>query len=52
MTWQTFSTAANDASMSRQYGEIHFRQGDLASWAVGRQVWLRATLCFTGVCNG
>src|SRR5215468_9384629 len=29
LTWPTFSDAANQAGMSRRYGGIHFRQGDL-----------------------
>lgn len=54
LTWPTFSAAADEAGMSRRYGGIHFKQGDLDGRTVGRlvgvQVWLKATRCFTGIC--
>ncbi|HEY6148149.1 MAG TPA: vanadium-dependent haloperoxidase, partial [Thermoanaerobaculia bacterium] len=37
-SWPTFSSAADDAGMSRRYGGIHFRSGDLAARAAGRTV--------------
>jgi len=54
MSWSTFSAAADEAGLSRRYGGIHFKQGDLDGRSLGRtvgtQVWLKSTLCFTGVC--
>ena len=45
-SWPTFSAAADDAGMSRRYGGIHFRAGDLAARAAGRTlgaiVWQKA----------
>jgi Domain of unknown function (DUF6851)/VCPO second helical-bundle domain len=44
--WSTFSRAANEAGMSRRYGGIHFRGGDLVGRAIGRivadQAWAKA----------
>jgi hypothetical protein len=39
--WDTFSAAADEAGLSRRYGGIHFRQGDLVGRAVGRQIGAR-----------
>jgi hypothetical protein len=36
--WLTFSDAADQAGLSRRYGGIHFRKGDLASRQLGRDV--------------
>lgn len=36
--WATFSDAANDAGMSRRYGGIHFRTGDLTGRSLGRVI--------------
>ena len=51
--WSTFSEAADQAGMSRRYGGIHFREGDLQSRAMGRlvgaQVWAKAQRLFSGV---
>jgi hypothetical protein len=51
--WQTFSEAADQAGMSRRYGGIHFREGDLQSRAMGRrigaQAWTKAQAFFAGV---
>ncbi len=51
--WATFSEAADQAGMSRRYGGIHFREGDLQSRAMGRligaQVWVKAQKLFSGV---
>jgi hypothetical protein len=38
LSWPTFSSAANEAGMSRRYGGIHFEQGDLDGRQLGRQV--------------
>lgn len=46
LSWPTFSDAADEAGISRLYGGIHFRQGDLEGRALGRKVgaaaWDRA----------
>lgn len=45
LRWPTFSFAANQAGMSRRYGGIHFKSGDLAGRMLGclvaEKVWLR-----------
>jgi hypothetical protein len=38
LSWGTFSHAANQAGISRRYGGIHFRQGDIDARTVGRRV--------------
>lgn len=38
LSWPTFSAAAAEAGLSRQYGGIHFNQGDLDGRALGKQV--------------
>ena len=44
--------AADEAGMSRRYGGIHFREGDLQSRAMGRlvgaQAWAKARSYFDG----
>lgn len=41
LTWRTFDEAADEAALSRRYGGIHFRDGDLASRAIGKAVGRR-----------
>ncbi|MFI7125026.1 vanadium-dependent haloperoxidase [Nonomuraea sp. NPDC050153] len=52
LRWHTFSGAADEAGMSRRYGGIHFRLGDLRGRALGRAVgtaaWDRAKAYWTG----
>jgi hypothetical protein len=52
LAWSTFSEAADQAGMSRRYGGIHFKEGDLQSRALGRKVgaqaWLKAQAFFAG----
>jgi len=36
LSWRTFSDAAAQAGISRRYGGIHFKQGDLDARATGR----------------
>ena len=52
LSWATFSAAADQAGMSRRWGGIHFREGDLQSRAMGRkvgaQVWVKAQQYFAG----
>ena len=38
LSWATFTDAANEAAISRLYGGIHFRDGDLDSRLIGRRV--------------
>lgn len=38
LSWATFSEAADEAGISRQYGGIHWVDGDLVSRATGRKV--------------
>jgi hypothetical protein len=40
--WSTFREAADQAGMSRRYGGIHFKTGDLVGRAAGRIVGLQA----------
>jgi hypothetical protein len=46
LRWPTFSAAAGEAGLSRRYGGIHFKQGDLdgrhAGKLTGAQAWKRA----------
>jgi hypothetical protein len=48
--WLTFADAADQAGLSRRYGGIHFREGDLASRQLGRDVgklvWRKALALF------
>ena len=52
LKWATFSEAADQAGMSRRYGGIHFKEGDLQSRAMGRlvgaQAWAKANSYFNG----
>lgn len=38
LEWDTFSTAADEAGLSRIYGGIHFEDGDINGRTLGRQV--------------
>jgi hypothetical protein len=50
--WPTFSAAADQAGLSRRYGGIHFRDGDLEGRVLGRHVaalvWRKAQRLFAG----
>lgn len=52
LSWGTFSEAADEAGISRRYGGIHFKDGDLNSRILGRQVgqqvWDRAEFYLNG----
>jgi len=54
--WATFTAAADEAGMSRRYGGIHFKRGDMMGRWLGRQVGARAysksVSYFHGSCNG
>jgi hypothetical protein len=41
LTWRTFDQAADEAALSRRFGGIHFRDGDLVSRAMGKAVGRR-----------
>jgi hypothetical protein len=55
LTWPTFSSASDEAGISRLYGGIHFRDGDLNGRRLGRQVgesvWNKAQYYFSGGIN-
>jgi len=38
LSWPTFTSAANEAGISRQYGGIHFNQGDQDGRVLGKNV--------------
>ncbi|MEO7027902.1 MAG: DUF6851 domain-containing protein [Acidobacteriaceae bacterium] len=50
LLWPTFFDAANEAGISRRYGGIHFKAGDLVGRAVGRilgeQAWHKSLTYF------
>ena len=52
LRWPTFSAAAVEAGVSRRYGGIHFKHGDLEGRVLGRRVgsavWERAQTYFDG----
>jgi len=52
LQWDTFSAAADEAGLSRRYGGIHFRQGDLVGRAIGRAVGARVSRLATRYRDG
>lgn len=52
LCWDTFTVAADEAGLSRLYGGIHFRDGDVngrvLGRAVGQEVWLRSQQYING----
>ncbi|OGB25259.1 MAG: hypothetical protein A3I66_04145 [Burkholderiales bacterium RIFCSPLOWO2_02_FULL_57_36] len=52
LKWDTFTSAAREAAMSRRYGGLHFAQGDLEGRKVGTKVgelvWARSQELFNG----
>jgi hypothetical protein len=52
LSWKAFSAAADQAGLSREYGGIHFDDGDFearkAGDLVGQQVWNKAKSYFNG----
>ena len=52
LCWPTFTAAAEESGASRLYGGVHFRQGNEAGLALGRQVgqrvWEKAQAYFDG----
>jgi hypothetical protein len=56
LSWDTFSEAADQAGISRRYGGIHFKEGDLRARKLGRHVgelaWTKAQSYITGGQDG
>ena len=56
LVWPTFSSARDDAGMSRRYGGIHFPDADLSGRdlgaSVGQSAWAKAQTYFTGTAGG
>jgi hypothetical protein len=56
LRWPTFTAAANEAGISRRYGGIHFKTGDLVGRLVGQlvgeQAWSKAESYFRGEEDG
>jgi hypothetical protein len=54
--WSTFSAAAGEAGLSREYGGIHFRDADAHGLNLGRAVgtnaWSKARTYFQGLAAG
>jgi hypothetical protein len=52
LRWRTFSDAADEAGISRRYGGIHFKDGDVQARKMGRkigkQAWRKALTYFHG----
>jgi PAP2 superfamily len=52
LLWPTFTDAANQAGISRRYGGIHFKAGDLMGRGVGKiaayEAWNKAQSLWTG----
>ena len=50
--WNTFTDAADQAGISRRYGGIHFKAGDLTGRAAGRivayEAWIKAEALWNG----
>lgn len=52
LQWDTFSSAADEAGMSRRYGGIHFRAADLTGRQLGRLVAEQAWTAAQGYIDG
>ena len=54
--WSTFTAAAGEAGLSREYGGIHFRDADAHGLNLGRAVgtntWDKAQTYFQGIAAG
>jgi hypothetical protein len=54
--WSTYTAAAGEAGLSREYGGIHFRDADAHGLNLGRAVgtntWNKAQTYFQGVAAG
>ncbi|HEY7606506.1 MAG TPA: vanadium-dependent haloperoxidase, partial [Actinomycetes bacterium] len=56
LTWPTFTSARDDAGMSRRYGGIHFPDADndgrALGGSVGQNAWAKAQTYFNGTAGG
>src|SRR5215469_1809142 len=52
LSWQTFTDAADQAGISRRYGGIHFKAGDLTGRAAGRITGYKAYIKAEKLWNG
>ena len=52
LSWPTFTAAADEAGISRLYGGIHFRNGDLEGRKLGRKVGAQAHSLAVAYANG
>ncbi len=52
LSWPTFTAAADEAGISRLYGGIHFRNGDLEGRKLGRKVGAQAYALTRAYING
>lgn len=52
LSWPTFTAAADEAGISRLYGGIHFRNGDLEGRKLGRKVGAQAYSLAVAYANG
>ena len=54
--WSSFTAAAGEAGLSREYGGIHFRDADAHGLNLGRAVgtntWDKAQTYFQGIAAG
>jgi hypothetical protein len=54
--WSTYTAAAGEAGLSREYGGIHFRDADAHGLnldrAVGTNTWNKAQTYFQGIAAG
>ena len=52
LSWATFTEAADESGMSRQYGGIHFEDADIEGRSLGRRVgalcWNKAQADISG----
>jgi hypothetical protein len=56
MGWSTYTAAAGEAGLSREFGGIHFRDADAHGLNLGRAVgtntWNKAQTYFQGIAAG
>jgi hypothetical protein len=56
MGWSTYTAAAGEAGLSREFGGIHFRDADAHGLNLGRAIgtntWNKAQTYFQGIAAG
>ena len=52
LSWPTFSSAADEAGISRRYGGIHFQDGDVEARTLGRKIGAQAYTLSRAYING